>query len=76
METVRVSKLREHLVSFLKRVERGEDIIITSRGHRVARLVPLDDKMKKAREALQQLRKNAVVDDVISPVGERWKVIE
>jgi prevent-host-death family protein len=40
METVRVSKLREHLVWFLKRVERGEDIIITSRGHRVARLVP------------------------------------
>jgi len=75
METVRVSKLREHLVSFLKRVERGEDIIITSRGHRVARLVPLEDKMKKARETLQQLRKNAVMGDVISPVGERWKVI-
>ncbi|MDI6761872.1 MAG: type II toxin-antitoxin system prevent-host-death family antitoxin [Thermodesulfobacteriota bacterium] len=76
METVRVSKLREHLVSFLKRVELGEDIIITSRGRRVARLVPLGDKMKKAREALQQLRKNAVVGDVISPVGERWEVIE
>jgi hypothetical protein len=26
--------------------------------------------MKKARETLQQLRKNAVVGDVISPVGE------
>jgi prevent-host-death family protein len=76
METVRVSKLREHLVSFLKRVELGEDIIITSRGRRVARLVPLGDKMKKAREALQQLRKNAVVGDVISPVGEKWEVIE
>ncbi len=76
METVRVSKLREHLVSFLKRVELGEDIIITSRGRRVARLVPLEDRMKKAREALQQLRKNAVVGDVISPVGERWEVIE
>jgi len=76
METVGVSKLREHLVSFLKRVELGEDIIITSRGHGVARLVPLGDKMKKARETLRQLRKNAVVGDVISPVGERWEVIE
>ena len=76
METVRVSKLREHLVSFLKRVELGEDIIITSRGRRVARLVPLGDKMKKAREDLQQLRKNAVVRDIISPVGERWEAIE
>jgi len=76
METVRVSKLREHLVSFLKRVELGENIIITSRGRRVARLAPLGDKMIKAREALQQLRKNAVVGDVISPLGERWEVTE
>lgn len=76
MEMVRVSQLREHLVSFLKRVERGEDIIITSRGHRVARLVPLEDKMKKARKTLQQLRENAVVGDVTSPLGERWEVIK
>ncbi|MBM4351894.1 MAG: type II toxin-antitoxin system prevent-host-death family antitoxin [Deltaproteobacteria bacterium] len=76
METVCVSKLRENLVSFLKQVEQGEDIIITSRGRRVARLAPLGNKMKKAREALQQLRKNAVVGDVISPVGEKWEGME
>ena len=76
MEAVHVSKLRENLVSFLKRVESGEDIIITSRGRSVAKLVPLDDRMKKAREALQQLGKSAVVGDVISPVGEEWEAMK
>ncbi len=72
MEMVRVSTFRENLMHFLKRVESGQSILITSRGRNVAKLVPLEDRMKKAREALQSLRKNAIVGDVISPVEEEW----
>lgn len=76
METVGVSKLRENLMVFLKKVQNGETIIITSRGCEMARLVPLENKMEKSRKILQQLRKNAIVGDILSPIGEKWEAME
>ena len=76
METVGVSKLRENLITFLKKVEAGESIKITSRGREVAKLVPLENKMREARKALKRLRKTAIVGDVISPVGADWEVMK
>ncbi len=75
MKTVAVSKLRQNLVMYLKKVENGESIAITSRGRKVARLAPLENKMQNARKALARLRKNAFVGDVVSPIGEEWDVM-
>ncbi len=76
METVGVTAFRANLMDFIKRVQKGEAIIITSRGRQVARLVPSVDPKRKAREALKKLRKTAVVGDVISPIGEEWESLK
>lgn len=75
MKQVAVSEFRAHLVSFLKRVEGGEIITITSRGHEIAKIVPPDDKREKAKEALKKLGKTAIIEDVLSPIGEQWEVL-
>lgn len=66
MEKIGVSRFRENLLKFIKRVERGETIVITSRGREVALLVPPSDRMKAARKALDELRGQAVVGDIVS----------
>ncbi len=40
MERIAVSEFRANLVSFLKRVQRGEVITLTSRGHEIAKIIP------------------------------------
>jgi len=39
-DTVGVRELRQNLSRYLDRVKAGEDLIVTERGHEVARLVP------------------------------------
>ncbi|MCK4764385.1 MAG: type II toxin-antitoxin system Phd/YefM family antitoxin [Candidatus Aminicenantes bacterium] len=73
MDTVGVNYLRKNLTTFLRKVEKGESIVITSRGHEVALLVPPKKKMEKARRILEELRKTAFVGDVISPVTGDWE---
>lgn len=68
MEQVGISKFRENLLKFLRRVERGERITITSRGKAVARVVPMDDDMKSARSTLKQLADQAHIGDVVSSI--------
>jgi prevent-host-death family protein len=76
MEKVAVSEFRANLVGFLKRVERGEVITLTSRGHEVAKIIPPDSKIEKARMALKKLRKTAVIKDVLSPIEQEWEVMK
>jgi len=73
MRTVAVSELRNNLMALIKKVRAGEDIIVTSRGNEVAKLVPMDNKTQGAKEKLKALRKTAYVDDVLSPVNEEWE---
>jgi prevent-host-death family protein len=76
MERIAVSEFRANLVSVLRKVERGEVITLTSRGHEIAQIIPPDNKMTEAREALDQLRKTAIINDVLSPIEEEWKVMK
>lgn len=76
MNKVAVSNLRENLMVFLKKVENGESVIITSRGKDVAKIVPLEDDMKDSRKILKQLGKSAVIGDILSPLNEKWKAAE
>ncbi|MGD8649376.1 MAG: type II toxin-antitoxin system prevent-host-death family antitoxin [Desulfobacterales bacterium] len=73
MESIGVSKLRENMVLFLNKVQQGESITITSRGTEIAMLVPIKKKEEVSRKALKQLRKTAVIGDVVSPISEEWK---
>jgi prevent-host-death family protein len=75
MESVGVSKLRENMALFLNKVQQGESIAITSRGTEIALLIPIKNKKEVSRNALKQLRKTAIVGDVVSPIEEEWKVL-
>jgi len=72
MQSVAVSQLRAHLVTYLDKVSQGEEIIVTSRGREVARILPPGDRMTRAREQLNALRQHAKVDDVISSIDVNW----
>ena len=76
MESIGISKLRENMVLFLNKVQQGESITITSRGTEIAMLIPIKKKEDVARKTLKQLRKTAVVGDVVSPIEEGWKVLK
>jgi len=76
MEKVTISTLRENLSIFLKKVQKGQAIIITSRGHEMARLVPAEDKREKSRARLRELGKNALIGDILSPIHEEWEAMK
>ncbi len=76
MERVGISTLRENLAIFLKKVQKGAVITITSRGHDMARLVPVEDKSVKSRKRLRKLGKNALIGDIISPIDEEWEAMK
>jgi len=76
MEKVGISTLRENLAIFLKKVQKGQVITITSRGHEMARLVPAEDKREKSRELLRKLGKNAFIGDILSPIHEEWEAMK
>ncbi len=68
MESVGVSKFREDMAQLLNRVQQGESITITSKGTEIAMLIPIKNKQEASRNALKQLRKTAIVGDVVSPI--------
>jgi len=76
MEKIGISTLRKNLSIFLKKVQKGQVITITSRGHEIAKLVPVEDKREKSRELLRKLGKNAYIGDVLSPIDEEWEAMK
>lgn len=75
MKTVAISQFRAHLPSFLDWVGKGREVVITSHGTEVARLVP---PFKKAdiKSRLKTLRKKAKVGDIISPIDTEWDALK
>lgn len=73
MEDVKLTELRQNLPAYVKQVQKGHELRITSRGKAVARLLPPEDPVDAARSRLTTLRKSAHVGDVISPTGARWR---
>jgi prevent-host-death family protein len=72
MREVNVTELRNHLPAYLGSVRAGEELLITSRGKIIAKLVPAEDPRAEAKARLLQLRSRCQVGDVVSPVGEGW----
>ena len=76
MVQVAVSEFRGHLNKYLKAVEQGETLVLTSRNREVAKITAPDDKPSAAKQALRELRKTAKVGDVLSSGGETWKALK
>lgn len=73
MREVNVTELRSHLPAYLVQVQTGEELVVTSHGKPIARILPSQDLREAARKQLKTLRKNSHVGDVISPIGETWE---
>jgi len=69
MTRVSVSHLRQHLPTYLKRVQQDEAIEITSRGRVIARLESEHDPAQEARRWLENLKGRVTLVDVLSPLG-------
>ena len=70
MIQVNITDLRQHLPAYLKRVEAGEEIRITSRGRVVARIQPEQDPAEEARLWLENLRGSVILGDIVSPLED------
>lgn len=68
MREVNVTELRNHLPKYLASVEEGKEILITSHGRVIARILPPVDTKGEAREQLKALRKYCKIGDIISPI--------
>ena len=56
MREMRVSEAKTHLTRLLDEVERGETIVITRRGRRIARIVPdTDDRQHQIDQAIENI---------------------
>ncbi|GDX77185.1 hypothetical protein LBMAG41_22630 [Cyanobium sp.] len=70
MIRVSVSNLRQNLPAYLKRVQAGEQLQITSRGRVIARIEPERDPAEDARQWLQALRDRVSLGDVVNPIPD------
>jgi len=72
MRHVKVTELRSHLPEYLGQVQAGEELVVTSHGKPIARILPSVDRREAAKKQLMVLRKKTSVGDVISPIGDPW----
>ena len=68
--SVGVRELKERASAILRRVsEERETILITRRGHVVARLVPVEDEARRRSDTLAVL---AEMDELAREIGAHW----
>jgi prevent-host-death family protein len=67
-----VRDLRENLRSWLDRVKRGEEILVTERGKAIAQLTPLDS----GRQTLEELVERGLARPPLRPRRKRADVTQ
>ncbi len=74
MNSVNVTKLRQHLSDYLRQVQQGEEITITHRGKTIARIIPDHPACKRdaALKRLEALRGTVIVGDILGRFDEKW----
>jgi prevent-host-death family protein len=81
---VQASEAKTHLPRLLDAVERGETIIITRHGRRIARIVPdAERRQQEIKEAIDNIKKlgkkireetgGATIEEIISSIHEGHK---
>ncbi len=73
MITIAISDFRAHIQEYLGYISRGEEIVITSRGKEIAKIIPPENKIDSARKRLKELEKTAVLKNVTDPISVDWK---
>jgi len=76
MKNVSISEFRANLLKYLKLVQQGEPINVTSKGDVMATLTPPVSRQDVARTKLGKLAKTAVIHDVVSPLGDSWDAMK
>jgi antitoxin (DNA-binding transcriptional repressor) of toxin-antitoxin stability system len=76
METIAVNDFKDNLLEILKKIEHGSIFTITLQGKPIARLIPPEINIEKARESLKALQKTAIIKDVISPIDVEWEALK
>jgi len=72
MRAINVTELRNHLPRYLSSVQQGAEILVTSHGHVIARILPPENTQRNALNQLKELRKHAEIGDITSPIDEDW----
>ncbi len=70
MARVSVTHLRQNLPSWLKRVQAGQAIQVTSHGRVIARIEPEQDPAEEARRWLDGLAGSVTLGDVITSIAD------
>ncbi|MDZ8189085.1 MAG: type II toxin-antitoxin system Phd/YefM family antitoxin [Nostoc sp. ChiSLP02] len=70
METVNIHQAKTNLSKLLSRVELGEEIIISNRGIRIAKLVPFRSSSNRLKSLGQDKGLFIVRDDFNAPLPE------
>ena len=68
MPEINITELRKRLPHYLKQVELGTELRVTSRGRVIARIIPEKDEVEAARNRLMKLRGTVIKGDIIEPV--------
>ena len=76
MKSVSISELRSNLLKYLKIVQQGERISVTSKGRPLATLTPPVSQHTAAKAKLKKLAKTAAIHDVVSPTGDSWDALK
>lgn len=69
MTTVNVATLKQKLSEYLRRVEEGDEIIVTSHRRHIARMIPEPDSGVRIRKPAQPLKRLADVQGVAAKLG-------
>jgi prevent-host-death family protein len=76
MKSVSISELRSNLLKYLKIVQQGERISVTSKGRPLATLTPPVSQHSAAKTRLKKLAKTAAIHDVLSPIDDSWDALK
>lgn len=76
MINVSISEFRANLLKYLKIVQHGEQLNVTSKGTPLATLTPPISQNETSRAKLKKLAKTAIIHDVLSPAEESWDAMK
>ena len=76
MKNVSISEFRANLLTYLKQVQQGEQINVTSKGDILATLSSPVSQQESAEIQLRKLAETAKIGDVVSPSGENWDAMK
>lgn len=76
MKNVSISEFRANLLKYLKIVQHGEQLNVTSKGTPLATLTPPISQHNSSKAKLKKLAKTAIIHDVLSPTGDTWDAMK